>query len=333
MRSLGVTVCGLALAVPALLWAAEDTKGPDTANYGLKGPVHTVMSTVEALAPDPRKQPFMTFFVQCGNCTFDRRGYFQSRAAISQDGLQQSHSEIEVDALGWPTAEREYSPDGKLSSESRYQNGPYGPVNYESWVGGGLSMRSETVYDEHGRPISSRTWDEHGALLVETSTRWGDGDQVLEAVIRFPQSRDEDVETSEYNSKGERTLLERRHNGELQMRASFEDGKIASWFMKPRAGFGIGFPVRESPELTVYQSSDPETGGLTRTEYVHPAGRPNLESEIRHYDTNGCLVEKLTFEYEWDIAGNWTRRTACVWDINAGTSIAVQRITRTIVYY
>jgi hypothetical protein len=41
----------------------------------------------------------------------------------------------------------------------------------------------------------------------------------------------------------------------------------------------------------------------------------------------------VTFDYDWDSFGNWTRRTAYVWDLTAGTPTAVQRVTRAISYY
>jgi hypothetical protein len=81
-------------------------------------------------------------------------------------------------------------------------------------------------------------------------------------------------------------------------------------------------------------SSEPQTGGLVRAEYLHPGRKGNIDSdEVRQYDAAGTLTEKVTFDYDWDSFGNWTRRTAYVWDLTTGTRTAVQRVTRVISYY
>src|SRR5262249_34642555 len=155
----------------------------DTFNFALRGPVHTIKSTVEQLAPDPRKHPSVPLSTECGNCSFDRRGYFISWATVSDGAVQTAHSEFDRDALGWPTDERSYGADGALLSRTVFHNGPYGPLDSESRRGDRQISRSQNVYDEHGRQIVYRTWDQNDALNVESLTRFDEHDQELETIL------------------------------------------------------------------------------------------------------------------------------------------------------
>jgi hypothetical protein len=155
---------------------------------------------------------------------------------------------------------------------------------------------------------------------------------VLEEILRFPQSNEEYIQTTTYTANGDRSASESRRNGELLMRVTFDDEQVTSWFMKKDANLGIGFGTKSEPGFTVNFSSEPQ--GLVRTEYVHPGRKGNIDSdEVRRYDASGTLTEKVTFDYDWDSFGNWTRRTVYVWDLTAGTRTAVQRVTRVISYY
>ncbi|HYR43918.1 MAG TPA: hypothetical protein VER98_12895 [Terriglobia bacterium] len=333
MRNFRATISGISVLFMAMLLATAGDRPPDIENFGLSGPVHTVNSTVEKLSPDPRNRPLIPLWTACGNCSFDRRGYSISRAHVSDGALQIAHVEVNSDAQGWPTEERSYGDDGALRSRTVFYNGPYGPLDSESWIGDRQTSRSQNVYDEHGHTIVSRTWDESG-LSVEILTRWGEHDEELEEIIRFPQSNGEDIQTTTYSANGDRSAIERRRNGDLLMRVTFDDERVTSWFMKKDANFGIGFGTKSEPGFTVNFGSEPQTGGLVRTEYVHPGRKGNIDpDEVREYDAAGTLAEKVTFDYDWDSFGNWTRRTAYVRDLTAGTPTAVQRVTRVISYY
>jgi hypothetical protein len=49
-------------------------------------------------------------------------------------------------------------------------------------------------------------------------------DEELEEIIRFPQSNGEDIQPTTYTANGDRSAIERRRNGELLMRVTFEMG-------------------------------------------------------------------------------------------------------------
>ena len=323
------TLVAWTAAFPA---GAPGAKSPDVRNYGLKGPVRSIASEIENLAPDPRQRPYIQLYLQCGNCAFDRRGYFTGHTAISDGALQQNHSEIDSDSAGWPIEDREYGSDGALVSRTVFQNGPYGPLVSESFLGDRKTGRSENVYDERGRMISSHTWHE-GELVVEQLTRWAENGEAIESILRWPQSHEEQVQSKAFDAEGNLVLMEARRNSDLIMRVTFAKDVVTSWFMKPQSGLGVGFSTETTPGVRVDQSSDSETGELMRTEYVHSKNQPRDYTEIRHYDPAGGLREKLTFDYEWDALGNWTLRTAYVWDVDTGERTAVQRIRRTISYY
>lgn len=176
MRNLRATISGVSVLFMATLLATAADRPPDTDNFGLSGPVHTINSTVEKLAPDPRNRPLVSLWTACGNCSFDRRGNFISRAQVSDGAVETEHLEVDSDAQGWPTEERSYGDDGALLSRTVFHNGPYGPLDSESWSGGRQISRSQNVYDEHGRTIVSRTWNESG-LSVEVLTHWDEHDQ------------------------------------------------------------------------------------------------------------------------------------------------------------
>jgi hypothetical protein len=333
MRNFRATITGISVLFTAAILAMATDRPPDMENFGLSGPVHTVTSTVEELAPGPRNRQLISLWTACGNCSFDRRGYSISRAQISNGVVEKAHLETDVDAQGWPTEDRTYGDDGKLLTRNTYHNGPYGPLAGESWSGDHEISRFQYIYDEHGHTIVSRTWVE-GELSSELFTRRGEHGEE-EQIFRFPQSNEEDIQTTTYTDNGDRSAMERRRNGELVMRATFDGEQLTSWFMSKDANFSIGFGTN-SPEagFTANFSSDPETGRLVREEYVHPGRKGNIDSdEVRRYDTAGTLIEKVTFDYNRDSFGNWTRRTAYVWDLTTGTRTALQRITRVISYY
>jgi hypothetical protein len=144
----------------------------------------------------------------------------------------------------------------------------------------------------------------------------------------------EHIQTTTFNANGERSVMERRRDGTLLMHVTFNDDQVTSWFMSKDANFGIGFGARSGPGSSVNFGSDLQTGKLVKTEYAHPGREGNIDpDEVRQYDAAGALAEKVTFDYDWDSFGNWTRRTAYVWDLTAGTRTAVQRISRVISYY
>lgn len=326
-------ISGIGVLLSAALLATAAERPPDLISFGLSGPVHTTRSTVEKLAPDPRKRPHIPLFTSCGDCSFDRRGYSVSRAQVSDGALEKGHLEIDSDSQGWPTEERNYGDDGKLRSHNVFHNGPYGQLDSESWIGDRQVGRSQTVYDERGRTIVYRSWDE-GGLAAEIFTRWGEHDEELENIFRSPQLNQEDIQTTTYADNGDRASIERRRNGELLMRVTFDGQQVTSWFMKKDANVGIGFGTNSESGFTLNFGSEPDTGGLVRQEYVHPGRMGNIDpDEVRAYDAAGSLTEKVTFDYDRDSFGNWTRRTSYVWDLTTGTRTAVQRINRVISYY
>src|SRR5215467_6610957 len=201
MRNFCATISGISVLFLASLLAPAADRPPDIENFGLSGPVHTITSTVEKLAPDPRNRALVSLWTACGNCSFDRRGNSISRSQVSDGGLETAHLEVDSDAHGWPTEERSYGDDGALLSRTVFHNGPYGPLDSESWIGDRQISRSLNVYDEHGHTIVSRTWDE-SAMSVEILTRWGEHDEELEEILRFPQSNEEDIQTTTYTANG-----------------------------------------------------------------------------------------------------------------------------------
>jgi hypothetical protein len=56
-------------------------------------------------------------------------------------------------------------------------------------------------------------------------------------------------------------------------------------------------------------------------------------NEVERYNEAGDLLEKLTFQYDRDLYGNWTRRDVSLWDSRTNSMIPIQEDTRTITYY
>jgi hypothetical protein len=118
-------------------------------------------------------------------------------------------------------------------------------------------------------------------------------------ILRFPQSNEEDIQTTTYTANGERSVIERRRNGELLMRVTFDGEQVTSWFMKKDANFGIGFGTNSEPGLGKFQFRTANWGAgegrvsapWTQGEHRFRRGSPIRRG--RHSDRKGDLRLRL----------------------------------------
>ena len=320
----------LSLMVLALsCWAAGE--GPTAHPV-----VRTQMVKSTQLAPDPRNGGQVGTFAGPGWMAFDKHGYL-SEIGSAVDGVPANVEHRKLDARGRAI---ESTNDGGPASRVEYKDGPFGALEEYQYSGDRLARKTVNQYDARGRCLSTETSDGDGNRLSSVQYQYdaqGHNTQIItqswaagEAAAQRYYRQDDTYAAD--GSLRERVEFDR--NGEALRSITFNsDFQDVSWWQKP----GVVFPQ------PLYAGKfDPQTSVNTNYELT-PDGRlfKTLETHdksadvdaVERYDDSGNLVEKVTFRYERDRAGNWTKRTVSAWDPKTGGMVDIQEDTRTLTYY
>jgi hypothetical protein len=305
-------------------------------NLGLKGPVRSVLTTVARPNPDPRPYTQRKLFVE-GNtdwAVFDPEGRrIEYSSASSRDGIvaitkctfEADGSEVCNDSAGQQQEsieQRNILPDG--SREVKYfQNTK-------------VVSREVTRLNETGIVVAFRVYRDDDRLSSEElklpngDDEWKIFDDSGEVVS------DERTRISEDKNRIDRWSYDSEGHLVWSLAISSDGDLLSYWYnigFKPKASSSDSLGVCQ-PQLCVDYKFDEEGSGRVEKVVQHTQGKGNLEPDsAEHYNFNGILDEKAEIKYARDEHGNWTVRSAFVWDSAANLMIEIERDTRTIVYY
>lgn len=334
MSALKVAGCVLLLFVVNIATGEEQHRSTMAENTAIKGPAHTQRFTSRKLAPDPRVNPGLYVWSPQQWMVFDREGNnIEYANSFTPDGkpeflVRQKYDEygdliesITTNAQGIVTA--------RSTTESRCTND--GRDDF-SFFNGKMVSRNEQVLDERSYLAHSRQFNSDGKLELEIFKEHDEAGHLTDykAVGSnfFVHTRDR------YGSDG--IISERQEfdaAGKLVHSYSFNDGELTSWWQDPECHCSTQIGLTNSKKGISKTWTIQPDGTLDVTVQKHP-GRPgNLQNTEMERYSNGSLVEKLTFEYEEDRYGSWTKRKVFAWDPQTNTMVQIQEDTRLIEYY
>jgi hypothetical protein len=206
------------------------------------------------------------------------------------------------------------------------------------FLGSKMESREVTRFDEKGRAVASRIYEGNGRLTSEDSTLLNDDDETT--VSKIYDERGHVSLNQQTRVSGDKTRFDRwSYDSEDRLvwhLALNSDGQVLSYWYdvgyKPKMSSSDSLGVCR-PRLCVSYKFDEQGSGRMEKSVEHTSGEGNLLDGEEHYNFDGILDEKAEIKYARDDRGNWTSRSAFVWDATSNQMIEVERDTRTIEYY
>ncbi|HEV3039852.1 MAG TPA: hypothetical protein VHA33_18950 [Candidatus Angelobacter sp.] len=297
-----------------------------------EGPIHTQLLKSKPLNKDPRKReryPLNTSFAWMVFCPTGER---LESGSLDDFGKPVNLVRPKHDESGRETEVVAHEGDKTSIRRTEREIGPFGTTEERVFVDNKLWYRIVSTSSREGNEIDCKHFDESGQLIFHSIEKkdkftkdleiWGaQGKWSFHSMERYDENG-EVIESSRFNSEGS-----------LVSEFSFNQGHLTSHWQDPQCHCtnvgAFGFPG----EYTVYYTTDEDGTFLEQVRHHkgQPTGRDPDDVETR--DVNGKLVEWLTFTYERDKYGNWTKRLVSVRDVESGLMIPVQEDTRILTYY
>lgn len=265
---------------------------------------------------------------------FDPTGSLIERASsLAPDGTPEVISREKKGPNGF--SETKEVRDGRTTiwrSESTI--GPYGPIESRNYRDGILQSFGKYNYDARGNNTGQSSYNSAGKLLNRSINRFDDAGRVVEWEVHGEGGRFQLHLLTTYGSDG--ALLARDvldADGRIILSMAFRRERlISSWHAPECGGVSLGFIISNEDRSADYDVR--EDCSVEMTLERHPGRKSNIENdEIERFDEAGQSLEKLTFQYERDHHGNWTRRVVSAWDSSTNTLVPIEEDTRTITYY
>lgn len=332
MRNLRVSLLILSLFAPAI---AQGPKAP-TLHPEYKGPVHTALITIKQLAPDPRAESKLHVYTPAVWQVFDRQGQLIEQST--------GHSE---DGKPFGIARMVHGSDGSETSTSqnlqgetfvnRYETRGLGPrtTEHRHYLNDVLVDRAIDEQDELGHEVHSHVFSPPDRLVVDVENISDATGRTFEWIIRRGDGGlDKRMQTS-FDSEG--NVIGRRElddSGRVVCNISLDKtGELTSWSRTPGWNGNCSLGWNDSVRGLGKDYVATATGLEVKTER-HPGRKGNLENdEMERRTEAGVLLEKVTFTYERDNYGNWTRRVVSAWNPETGEMVAIREDRRTLTYY
>lgn len=310
-------------------------------NYGLRGPVHVLITTSKAVNAVPGTDQGLAAPVGMGWMEFDRHG---SLLASGQDASKSGsalRNVYEYDEQGRMTVKGNWAADGETLIRQEYTYGPFGPVEVRWYSGKKFTGRTVVEYDKNGSFLRDASYDPDGHLTHESLKRQGEHTNTVEqkgrtadgtTTVHLLDRVDDKSAILEHQSLDEKGRI----IGILRM----HDGEFLSWWMNPDFQCALGQNEEgifnwndEKRRLQIYFNLRcPGTLEITR---LHHAGKDgSLENDLEERTLeDGTVLERVEYEYARDAHENWTKRVVLQWDRKKNIMIAVREDQRTISYY
>jgi len=342
-KTVGVAAVLVAIlsVLPVSLHAQSQQQTRGSENFGLRGPVRTVVQASKELNPDPRTERRLSAYDTSGWLEFDSHGSFLAQGNDLSKMSEAPRNVYVYDSQGRFLEMGMWAADGSTLIRQVYKYGPFGPVEASWYAGEQLTGRTAIEYDEHGNFTGDKSYDSEGRLTHESMEKYDSRNAVLEMEgidaeghpeVHVTDSANEESAILEHNSLDEK--------GRIVSTLRLYKGQLVSWwltpdFQCPPGQTELGIFNWNEPELrfqTYFTLRCPRTLEITM---LHHAGKTgNLENDYEERRTEGgTLLERLEFEYVRDAHENWTERVMKVWDAKNNDMVAVKEDFRNITYY
>lgn len=320
---------GMTLAV-----ASADKKSTDRQIDGFSGPVKTVSTRVERNAVEVQQPdgPGVILSAGCEECEYDQDG---NRIRL---GPGQGQTEFVRNSTGAVIERVMRNEKGEVTGRSVM--GPFGAVEDLLYSDGQLESRRTYRYDDRGNIIETLTLDPNGAEDSRSTMSYDESGQVVE---EWDRGRNNSFGLHFVHTYDPKTHFETwttfNENGSAKLSWVLQDTKMLSYWQQPCDGpqpchgpVGSTFFMDSGPrkqEARDYQSDG--TFDRVESEFLDEQKR-HIKHEERHGPTNE-LVIAADYEYEFDLLGNWTKRTTWVWTPSLGERTLYETDYRTIAYW
>jgi hypothetical protein len=334
MRRVGLP---LLLSILLVSTAADGPRSnrTDALDMGLEGPVHTVKSTTQWLPTYGRIGPLAPYVTHEAWIAFGPDSDIIERSnRLSPDGTPEAIVREKKNSHGQILERKVIRADQTTTWRYEYVNGPYGPVETRTYEGDVLQSVVKNTYDEDGHMIEESTHDPAGRLKDRFISHYDDLGREVELEVWGPDDQFQLHEINTYGSHGDfvgKGFLDM--DGRIILSMAFRDQQLLSVRRGPECRvLSTCFTISGKDQSTVYR-----VWGDCRVHMTvqrHPGREENIENdELETFNEAGESLEKLTFQYERDSYGNWTRRIVSVFDPSTNSLVPIQEDARTITYY
>jgi hypothetical protein len=296
--------------------------------------VKSVSTRVERKAVEFREPdgPAVILTAGCEECNYDLDG---NRIRLGQmDGTNFYGHTIQFirDSGGIVTERVDQNEKGQLTGRSVM--GPFGSVEDTVYSDGQLASRRTYRYDDRGNVIEILALDPDGAEVSRSTMTYDDTGHVVEEWDRGRNNSFELHFVHTYNPKSHfETFTTFNENGSAKLSWVLQDATMLSYRQQPGDGSVLGstFFMDSGPrkqEARNYHSDG--TFERVESEFLDEQKR-NVSHMERHGPTDE-LVIVADYEYEFDLIGNWTKRTTWLWTPGLGRRTLYEIDYRTIEY-
>lgn len=305
-------------------------------NYGFKGPVRSVRTTIARPNPDPRPKTLRKLFLEVSpdRAVFDIEGRRIEYGATSTPDGNGAISKCTFGIDGSKTCID--SAGHQQESSERRTILPDGSREVTHFLDSKALIREVTSFDEKGTAIAFSDCRSDGSLSSEDLTLpngdeeyklYDDNGRVIDHFLTRVSDDRKRIDRWSYDSEGQLVWsLALNSDGDL----------LSYWYdigFKPKVNSSDSLGVHRAG-LTVDYKFDDEGSGRPEKTVQHTQGDSNIEPDSEeHYNLDGILDERAEIKYARDGHGNWTSRSVFVWDANSNLMIEIERDTRTIEYY
>ena len=311
---------------------AQQHRVTDLDSNRLKGRVRSVIVIQDFVAPESVRRWYRVSDF-CAKCEFDEQGWIRQRNSAVTGGKPIGKVEVNRDALGRPLQEMSFDASGAATGRTETTYGSWGPVEVKTFSPDQTTASAieTTEYSTTGQLLRTRRVDANGSVTFDISYKYDEEGRQVEQVVDTPQGLRREVRR--WNDNVSEMITYMGNDDQLVMRATFDGEQLTSWWMEPKANYGIGFSVVGGTRGQSITYSSRDDGKLEKTVYVHPGATGNTEpDEVLHYDPDGMLVEDARISYQRDEHGNWIMREITVNDPERGL-VVVQKDKREITYW
>lgn len=322
-------------------WAQAEHVWTDSENYGLRGAVKSVSTSVTFPNKDPRPVDQRKLVFPGGTAdwaAFDKQGRrTQSPRNVSAQGY------MDIATCSYPASGGKTCTDKagvREESKSQQTTLPDGSKEIRYFNGDKFDSREVTRSDSAGRVTEFRTYDGEGRLISEQSTQflsdselstWKVYNQASGRLVLHQQTRQPDDE-----SRIERWAYDGEGNLVWHIALDTDGSVLSSWYKsgyvsEQSSSDSLGFC---RPQLCVsYKFDEQGSGGMERT-VQHYSGEDYQEpNSAEHFGFDGTLDAKAEFKYVRDSHENWIIRSLFIWDQQTNRMVETERTSRTIEYY
>ena len=322
--------------------------------FGLQGNVHTVMTKIEQLRPDPRKTrptsdaphrflPVQGVIFSPTWISFDENGLLVEQGKVSPDGkfaslthndgnTNTSTTTVQLPGRAPEITEHRTTRSAGNSITETYRDGQLIQKSQSTSSGGRHHFEHQT-YDTQGRLISE------GSSDTESQNNDRGFTTTFHEVGPGQKGAIQDTRTVDHISADQKSVEHSQYdaNGNLLCTLRLSGASVVYSYILPEAKTPCyaNFNSRqESKSYLFYLYPNGGAGELITDVRTYADRQRSFEPDtFERLDSGGNLVDKLSFRYERDAQGNWTTRVVSVLDPATKDLVEIERDTRTITYY